>query len=79
MNVDRLLAGVRENVQDFEWDESGEELFERFKDYVKGNEDGMKDTLLFLKYYIDDSNILAAVTKSARVETVSFSHLVPSS
>lgn len=55
------------------------ELFERFKDYVKGNEDGMKDTLLFLKYYIDDSNILAAVTKSARVETVSFSHLVPSS
>ncbi|KIK51722.1 hypothetical protein GYMLUDRAFT_265701 [Collybiopsis luxurians FD-317 M1] len=63
--TDRLLAGVREAVNDIYDDH---EVFQRFEDYVESQEERMRHILQTLKYRIDAENSLRLVIGSGGLD-----------
>jgi hypothetical protein len=66
--IDELLSGVKKGIKDEEWDN---ELFEKFSEYVKGEEARLKAALVAARWRIDAADMLALITGPGRLEKVS--------
>jgi hypothetical protein len=67
--IDILLAGLNDH-ETFHGSEWNQVTFEKFKNYIKAQEDRLSEVLKKLSYHIEEDNTLALVSQSGRPEMV---------